>query len=46
MLRTTAIILAFGSAVVGCGGNDVSESTTEAGIPDPAATFIVYTLPG
>ena len=46
MLRIATVILAFGSASVGCGGNDVSESTTRPTVSEPAATFIVYTLPG
>ena len=46
MLRIATVMLAFGSASLGCGGNDVSESTTRQASPEPAATFIVYTLPG
>ena len=50
MLKLTMVMLALGSASVGCGGNDVPESTAESTTRqaslDPAATFIVYTLPG
>ena len=46
MLKLTMVMLALGSASVGCGGNDVPESTTRQASLEPAATFIVYTLPG
>ena len=50
MLKLTMVVLALGSASLGCGGNDVPESTAENSTMqaslEPAATFIVYTLPG
>ena len=46
MLKIATVMLALGSASVGCGGNDVPETTTKQAVSEPAATFIVYTLPG
>ena len=46
MLKIATVILALGSASVGCGGNDVPESAQKQASPEAAATFIVYTLPG